>query len=201
MIHLTVAFFLPGQQILHHSSRTKFLCSRIDKKWYMQTIFGFAVPFRILSSQKKIFNFRLHGSIFSRLGEYWKFLNFLFHKLSTNMCSESNLWEKLSKLKPKVFGSQTNCLSLSLERISSIFYIRNILNFSLWDWINGGTHILPQPEKTSDDIWNIGIKNGKDLYGKKESLRIVQFILLRNNLIKIFFPYPGKIKFLFLLTI
>ena len=103
------------------------------------------------------------------------------------MCSESNLWEKLSKLKPNVFGSQTNCLSLSLERISSIFNIRNILNFSLWDWINGGTHILPQPEKRSDDIWNIGIKNGKDLYGKKESLRIVQFIFLRNNLIKFFY--------------
>ena len=45
--HLTVTFFLPGQQTSHHEFEVKFFGSGIRNNWYMETIFSFSVSFRI----------------------------------------------------------------------------------------------------------------------------------------------------------
>ena len=103
------------------------------------------------------------------------------------MSWEINLWEKTCKLEPNLFRSSSICLSLSLESISSIDYLSNIPNISLWDWFNEATHIWPQPEETSEDERNMSNESWKDLYGKEISLRIAEFIQFCNILKKIFF--------------
>ena len=74
--------------------------------------------------------------------------NFSLLPISTYMSWEINLWEKTCKLEPNLFRSSSICLSLSLESISSIDYLSNIPNISLWDWFNEATHTWPQPEET-----------------------------------------------------
>ena len=103
------------------------------------------------------------------------------------MSWEINLWGKTCKLEPNLFRSSSICLSLSLESISSIDYLSNIPNISLWDWFNEATHIWPQPEETSEDERNMSNESWKDLYGKEISLRIPEFIQFCNNLKKSFF--------------
>ena len=103
------------------------------------------------------------------------------------MSWEINLWEKTCKLEPNLFRSSSICLSLSLESISSIDYLSNIPNISLWDWFNEATHIWPQPEETSEDERNMSNESWKDLYGKEISLRIPEFIQFCNILKKSFF--------------
>ena len=58
-----------------------------------------------------------------------------------------------------------NCLSSSLESISSMKHISNILNISLHNQINEGTQLLPQREKAIEDIRNMGSEGWKGLHG------------------------------------
>ena len=78
-------------------------------------------------------------------------------------------------------------------------YISNILHIPLHNRINEGTHLLPQREKTIEDIRNMTNEAQKGVYGKRISQLVVEFNRFCNNLIKFFstiFEFSLRLTFI-----
>ena len=136
---------------------------------------------------KKEIQYLTPHNLFFPHGRILEISAFCLPQISTYMNSKFDLWEKTCELEPNLFRSSTTCLYLSLELISSMNYISNILNIPLHNRINEGTQLLPQREKTIEDIRNMDSEAWKGLHGKTISQRIVEFVRFCNKLIN-FFP-------------